>query len=422
MSVIKYLLVLLIFCSLTSQEDVASEIKKQFFSKIKSLLNKRGSFDYDNIVVTPQKITSKQLIIDRVELNAQKINEIKNRYNLETKIIEQIKNTFYQSQPNVYNDFEFSLNSADLNQILDNATFIEYIGCSFKQNNIVNYIIMRLSIIMNIKEKKIPDKKWCILPRQSCPPYYKVGDYKRLKKLCDKNIWGEICRSYLTTFNIKTCPNEFNQYIIYKRRSFNAEEKMLANKCVSAYSGDIFNVMIEEIEKKTIIPDKNLQVQSTFYTGQIFKNESYYVQAEITNYGDIEIKQTKNTGNHYLVLKKCKNDKILSFFYVWKKGCLFLPPCDERINEYLIADKDSESSCVKLKEIKEEKKNIQMEIYIDGSIAIKSNGGILFYEKPNIKGKGPFTVGVTKEFELQIIDSQNVAVWKSNTAHIHVYA
>ena len=60
-----------------------------------------------------------------------------------------------------------------------------------------------------------------------------------------------------------------------------------------------------------------------------------------------------------------------------------------------------------------------MEIYTDGSMTIKSSGGILFYAKPNIKGKGPFTVGVTKGFELQIIDSQKVVVWKSTPVFIH---
>ena len=60
-----------------------------------------------------------------------------------------------------------------------------------------------------------------------------------------------------------------------------------------------------------------------------------------------------------------------------------------------------------------------MIIYVDGSMAIKSAGGIIFYAKPNIKGKGPFKVGVTKGFELQIIDSQNVVVWKSTPVFIH---
>ena len=60
-----------------------------------------------------------------------------------------------------------------------------------------------------------------------------------------------------------------------------------------------------------------------------------------------------------------------------------------------------------------------MEIYTDGSLAVKSNGGILFYAKPSINGKGPFSVGVTKDFELQIIDSQKVVVWKSNPFFLH---
>ena len=85
----------------------------------------------------------------------------------------------------------------------------------------------------------------------------------------------------------------------------------------------------------------------------------------------------------------------------------------------MVADKDGESSCTKLIEMKKDKKKIQMIVYNDGSLGIKSSGGVIFYAKPNVQGKGPFTVGVTKEFELQVVDSQNVVVWKSTPIHVH---
>ena len=95
--------------------------------------------------------------------------------------------------------------------------------------------------------------------------------------------------------------------------------------------------------------------------------------------------------------------------------------CPERKNEYLIADKDFKGGCTKLKELKKKKKDIQMIIYNDGSLAIKDtmSGGVLFYAKPNIKGKGPFSVGITRELKLQIIDSQDVVVWNSTAVFEH---
>ena len=101
MEVFKYLLVLLILCSLTSQDNVTGEIKKKFFSKIKKLLEKRGSFQYENRILKPKNIESKTLIIDRVELSNTKIEEIRKRYNLESKAIDQIRAAFYASEPNV---------------------------------------------------------------------------------------------------------------------------------------------------------------------------------------------------------------------------------------------------------------------------------------------------------------------------------
>ena len=99
--------------------------------------------------------------------------------------------------------------------------------------------------------------------------------------------------------------------------------------------------------------------------------------------------------------------------------CRYNPPCVERRSEYLIGDQNGESSCTKLKEMRKTKMEIKMEIYNDGSFTIKKGAGILFYAKPNVKGKGPFNVGVTKKFELQIIDSQKVVVWKSTPVLVH---
>ena len=378
MKVFKYLLVLFFLCSLTSQENVAGEIKKKFFSKIKTLLKKRGSFDYNNDILNPKNILSKKLIIDRVKLNTAKINEIGKRYNLESKAIDQIRAAFFQSQPNIFKDFEFSLNSGNLNQIVNNATFTEYIGCCFRQDHMINYIILRLSVFAEIYGKTY--KRW-----------YSVS------------IPG---RDY-------TVP-----MFDYKPRPLNDTEKLKANNLIRAYSAEIFNLMIEDVEKETTIIPQNLVVQSVFTTGQIFNNESYYVQAEITDYGDVEISVAGTNKTHVIFKKECKSLTATSILDITEK-CKFNLPCDERKSEYLIADENGKSSCSKLKELKKEKKNIKMEIYTDGSFAIKSAGGILFYAKPNIKGKGPFSVGVTRNFELQIIDSQKVVVWKSNPVFLH---
>ena len=408
MKVFKYLLVLLFLFSLTSQVNVADEIKTKFFSKIKTLLKKRGSFDYKNDILSPKNILSKTLIIDRVELNNVKINEIGKRYNLESKAIDQIRAAFFASQPNVYKDFEFSLNSANLNQIVNFATFTEYIGCCFRQDNMINYIILRLSVNSQIYEKRVFDRNDCIRLQRIF--YY--AKIERLKEECNKDPYCVL------TVNHKACPFDGYLRTYYKRRPLNNAEKFKANNLIRTYSGEMFNLMIEEIEKKTIKTEENLVVQSVFTTGQVFKNESYCVQAMITDYGDIEIRGTSYKRKPALLKKECQSLTASSFFDITEK-CQYNPSCDERKNEYLIADKDGKSSCTKLKELRKEKKNIKMEIYTDGSMAIKSAGGILFYTKPNIKGKGPFSVGVTKGFELQIIDSQKVVVWKSTPAFLH---
>ena len=417
MKVFKYLLVLFFLCSLTSQEDVAGEIKKKFFSKIKILLEKRGSYEFNNDVLSLKNIESKSLIIDRVELNDAKINEIRTRYNLESKAIDQIKAAFFASQPNIYKDFEFSLNSANLNQILDNAIFTEYIGCCFRQDNMINYIIMRLSVNTQIYEKKEVDKIEYIM-LEYCPPTDRSDRSRQWQCINSNNHKRRLCSEDPDCVFIKKPLGGSMKKTFYKRRPLNYAEKLKASNLVRAYSGEMFNLMIEDVQKETIKTEENLVIQSVFTTGQVFINGTYSVQAEITNYGDIEIRKDGSSKSHVIFNKECENLTIRSFFDFTKK-CKFNPTCVERENEYLIADENGKSSCIKLKELRKEKKNIKMEIYTDGSMTIKSAGGILFYAKPNIKGKGPFTVGVTRNFELQIIDSQKVSVWKSNPAFIH---
>ena len=409
MKVFKYLLVLFFLCSLTSQEDVAGEIKAKFFSKIKTLLEKRGSFDYKNDILNPKNIGSKNIIIDRVELNNVKINEIRKRYYLEEKAIDQIKAAFYASEPNVYKDFEFSLNSANLNQILNFTTFTEYIGCCFRQDNMINYIILRLSINAEIYEKKEVDRKECVHSLFGARIFtINKTEMEECNKdpYCALKVDRQACRytRYLRTY--------------YKRRPLNNDERLKATNLISSYSGEIFNLMIEDVQKETTTIPQNLVVQSVFTAGQIFNNETYSVEAEITDYGDIEIKGPVSNKIHVILNKECKKLTAGSFLDIIRR-CQYNPPCVERKSEYLIADENGKSSCTKLKELRKEKKNIKMEIYTDGSMTIKSSGGILFYAKPNIKGKGPFTVGVTKGFELQIIDSQKVVVWKSTPVFLH---
>ena len=390
MKTINFLLILFFLCSLTSQEDVAAEIKNQFFTRIKQkLLDKRGNYDYYNDILVPINTESKRFILDRVEANDAKINEVINKYSLDPKILPQIKLAFLASQPNVYTDIDFSLSAQDkLNQVVDNAEFKEYFGYCLKKDNMVNYMILSITINAKILEKFEVSEKWC--------KYFVFGDF--FKKYA---------------FDENKCPDKEHQLILYRRRSLNNNEKAQANDLIRAYSGEIFKLMIDQQQESITIPE-NLGTQSVFTTGQVFKNGTS-VQAEITSYGDVEIKANVPLENHILLTKNCEGKTVVPFL----GGCFYSAPCYERKSEYLVADKDGESSCTKLKELKKEKKQIQMIVYNDGSLGIKSSGGNIFYGKPNVQGKGPFTVGVTKELELQVVDSQNVVVWKSTPALVH---
>ena len=302
MKVFKYLLVLFFLCSLTSQADVAGEIKAKFFSKIKTLLKKRGSFDYNNDILNPKNILSKTLIIDRVELNNVKINEIRKRYDLEEKAIDQIRAAFFASQPNVYKDFEFSLNSANLNQILNFTTFTEYIGCCFRQDNMINYIILRLSINTQIYKKNVFDKKECldinIAINKIAKIHFDIKEFiEKISNDCNKT------QSCIVNYNIKNCKYE---KVDYKQRPLNNNERLKANNLVRAYSGEMFNLMIEDVLKETITIPQNLEIQSVFTIGQVFKNATYGVQAEIADYGDIEIKGDGSNKSQFLFKKECQ--------------------------------------------------------------------------------------------------------------------
>ena len=423
MKVINYLLVLLFLFSLTSQDDVG-EIRKKLLSKIKILLKERGSYQYKNEILTPKDIIDRKFLMDQVELDNVKINEIGRRYNLEKEALEQIRAAFFQSQPNIYKDFQFSLKNDNLNKI-----FSEYIGCCFKQANLINYVILRLSVKVEIKSK-YENKKRCSNVKRG--GFFMCGNIERIKQACQRDLNDNLCRicSGEVTNNYYYC-NTQTIFTISRQRPLNDAEKSEANNLVRAYSGELFNLMIEENEKETMIPDKKAYAQATFTTGQIIKNQTYNVVARVMEYGDIEIYKLQNP--HFLRYDayyntKClkiayekffKKNKRINFDSIIQKGwCKRDIPCVEKRNEYLIADKDGESSCTKLKELKKEKKMISMEVYSDGSLAVKSNGGVIFFAKPDIQGKGPFTVGVSKDLELQVIDSQKVVVWKSTPVYI----
>ena len=427
MKVINYLLVLLFLFSLTSQDDAVDEIRKKLLAKIKILLKERGSYQYKNEILSLNKTLVRKFLMDQVELDDEKINEIGRRYNIEKEVLDQIKITFFQSQPNIYKDFQFSLKNDNLNQIVDFATFSEYIGCCFKQGNLVNYIILRLSVKVEIKKKYDYKKRCARRISFVCPK-----DIERIKQACQNDLNDSLCKMCsLEVTNFYYVCNTQTIFTISRPRPLNDAEKSEANNLVRSYSRDIFNIMIEESEKETLMPDKKAYVQSTFTTGQTIVNQSHSVVAKITEYGDIEIyKAHKRYRLKYAVYynTKClkiayekffKKKEALNFDSLISKGwCKCDIPCEEKSSEYLIADKDGESSCTKLKELKNEKKKISMEVYSDGSLAIKSNGGIIFFAKPDIQGKGPFTVGVSKDLELQVIDSQKVVVWKSTPVYI----
>ena len=283
----------------------------------------------------------------------------------------------------------------------------------------INYIILRLSINTQIYIKEFIESRWCIEEFIYSAKNKRVEyTVEQVKQSCLKNLGDYLCERGRRDFDKKNCPNANNQLIITKRRPLNEAEKLEANKLVRSYSGEMFSIMIEEAEKKTtIVPEENLEVQSVFTTGQSFQNDTYNVQAKITDYGDVEIQET-GIFNHKMFNKKCQSKNIYSYFYIMSK-CLYIPPCPERRSEYLISDQNGISSCTKLKELRKTKMETKMEIYNDGSMAIKQGAGVLYYVKPNIKGKGPFSVGVTKKLELQIIDSQKVVVWKSTPVIVH---
>ena len=435
MKVINYLLVLLFLFSLTSQGNIDGEIKKNLISKIKTLLEERDSFNYGNDILSPNNTIDRYFIIDKVELD--KIDLQASNYKLEAKAREQIRTALFASQPNVYNDFHFSLNSHDLNQILDYAIFTEYIGCTFRQDNIISYVIFRLSVNMKLNAQYQYTKR-CVRPDIA-------DEINIVKDVCQNDPVCERCRvcSYELSDDYYKC-NKNTIFTIYKRRPLNDTEKLEANNLVSAYSAEVFNLMIEEVEKESIIVEKKAEMQASFHTGQIFESPNVKAFAKITEYGDIEIKFKKyirpahhfelkikafystkclKIANEKFLKKIIKNEEMNYNLLISKGWCKRDIPCEEKKSEYLIADKDGESSCLKLKELKKEKKNINMEIYNDGSMAIReaTSGGILFYAKPNIQGKGPFRVGVSRDLELQIIDSKNVVVWKSTPTYIRRY-
>ena len=357
MKIINYILVLFLLSSLTTEDQVPGKIKDEFYSRIKTILDKRGPFNYKNNILFPVEVVKKTLIIDRLDVN--KVNEVVDRYNLDRLAINQIKSIFFQTEPNVYRNFNFPINSPNLNQILDYATFTEYIGFCFKENNVINYIILHLSVKVQFKYKK----------------------------------------------------NSSSTYsVISKRRPLNSNEKEEANKLVLSYSADYFNLMFEELEpKETIIIPDNLEVQTYLTTTQVITNGD--MEAEITDFGDVEIRKS-DYKQKASIQSKCESIQD-SRFYDNTWDCRYGPLCFERDNVYLIADQKSESTCTKLKELRKEKRNVRIEVYTDGSMSIKDafSGGVLFYIKPVIKGQAPFNLSVTKHFELQMLDSKNVAVW-----------
>ena len=170
MQIINYLILLLILCSVTPQNSSPDEIRKSLFDKMKKTLEKRNSFDYNNNILSLEKIIDKKFISDEVELDSKKIDEIGERYSLEAKAIEQIKYAFLQTEPNAFKSFEFSLNEADLTKIVDHANFTEYIGCCLNQNNIISYVIFRLVVSTNIYPKQALDERYC------CVKKMKIGD------------------------------------------------------------------------------------------------------------------------------------------------------------------------------------------------------------------------------------------------------
>ena len=213
------------------------------------------------------------------------------------------------------------------------------------------------------------------------------------------------------------CIDKFVPFDTIIPRPLNYDEKAKANELVHSYSKDIFYLLIEENEKEYAEVDKKREIQGAYITGQTFINKTSQVIAEITEYGDIEIRYTTDR-NTVFYDKNCLKTTINVVDK--KQKCIYPLPCQERKNEYLMADKAGVSGCTKLKELRKLKKNIELILYTDGALSIRdgATGGILFFEKPTIKGEGPFTVGVSSDLELLVLDSHNIAVWKSTPVMI----
>ena len=416
MKVISYLFVFLLF-SLTTENGIPEDIRDIFFSKIKSVLDKRDSFNYKNNILFPADIIKKTFIIDSIDSDLKKVDEIGIRYNLESEAIEQIKVNFFQAEkvPSVYHDFDFSLDSPDLKQIVDSAIFTEYIGICFKQQqkNVINYIILRLTVKVQFKQKLNIKSKWCLrFPKSIIFQPFAIL-YKQIRELCRKNIDDPKCLPIRSRFDKNICPLKEDQVIISERRPLNDKESKEAEELVKAYTADVFRLKLEELDKtETIKLPDNLETQSIFFTGQIFKNPTYQMEAEITNYGDVEIRKS-SYKNKVSMQNECESLTDPEYYDEhWE--CSYGLLCFERDNVYLIADQKSESTCTKLKELQKEKRDIKMVIYTDGSMAIidEKSLGVLFYKKPDIAGKGPFNVDITKDFEIQVLDSRKIVVWK----------
>ena len=121
----------------------------------------------------------------------------------------------------------------------------------------INYIILRLSIDTQIARQLKIEKQVCIQPIKIFGIVDKINIEKE-KEECNKVPYcyfkydSRICLryGYLRTY--------------YKRRPLNDDEKLKANNLIRAYSAEIFNLMIEEIQKETIKTEENLEVQSVF--------------------------------------------------------------------------------------------------------------------------------------------------------------
>ena len=421
MKIIKYLVVLFILFSFASQNEPTAEIRKRLFSSLKKYLNSINSYDYKNTIIKSVDITSKQFIIDQVELDVSKVNEIKERYSLNDRAFEEIRLAFLGTQENVDKRFNFTLDDIGLNAKQDIGNFEVYVGVCLNKNNVINYIIFQIKGIVNLyyQQKEIAHK-WCV--DESYFKYHS-SDLSFYENKCNDTAFfnDELCSELLIPINSEEEEEDCNiKFNTYRVRAFNDEDKALAEELFRSYCKEIFYLKLEETEKESIVIDENLEEQARFSTGQFFKNNTHDIIAQITDFGDIEIRNSSVDSNTYYYDKICLNELVPNDLY--EEGmCKYDYECDERKSEYLMLDKDSVSSCIKLQLYLAQKKNVQMVIYKDGSMAIKegTGGGILFYTKPTIEGKGPFTIGVSNNYELLIIDSEGVVVWMSTSVLIH---